>query len=78
MGGAKEVQDAFIVYNQHTEDDRDVLEEVFTDVFSRFAVDINPTGEYKIKDLEFKAEENHDIQPTNSAISVNSDTGNLD
>ena len=57
LGSAKQVEEAFLVYNQHTKDDRQAFSMVFQDVFSRFAVPVNPSGNYEIIPLEFNAPE---------------------
>jgi hypothetical protein len=48
------VEEAFIVYNQHTQDDRATVEEAFSDIVSRFAVAVNPSGVYTIEPLRFQ------------------------
>lgn len=53
MGTAKEIKDATAYYNGITADERLVIEEIFKEVFTGFATNINPSGDYSI--IPFKA-----------------------
>lgn len=62
LGGAAELQDAHTFYNSVTVDDRNIFEEIYQDVFSRFRRPINPSGSYIINKLAF---ENGTSDPNN-------------
>ena len=53
LGTSTEIKDATSYYNGITEYERLVIEEIFKEIFSRFAVDINPSKDYSI--IPFKA-----------------------
>lgn len=53
LGGAQELQDAFVFYNSVTVDDRNIFEETYQDIFSRFRTQVNPTGDFSIDKLAF-------------------------
>lgn len=51
LGGQQDLQDAYEYYNIITSDERLVVEEYCYDVFSRFKVQLNPTGDYSVLPL---------------------------
>lgn len=53
LGTSTEIKDATAYYNGITADERLVIEEIFKEVFSNFATNINPSGDYSI--IPFKA-----------------------
>lgn len=53
LGGAAELRDAFEFYNSVTVDDRNIFEETFEDIFTRFRTPVNPTGDYSIDKIAF-------------------------
>ena len=53
LGTAAEIKDATAFYNGITADERLILEEIFTEIFSGFYFDINPAKDFSI--IEFKA-----------------------
>jgi hypothetical protein len=53
LGTAQEMQDAYLIYNSVTEDDRLIFEEIFKEIFSIYRNPINQTGDYSIIPLSF-------------------------
>lgn len=60
LGTSKEIADATEFYNSVTSYDRLVIEEVLSEVFAHFHVNINPSGDYSI--LPLKVEKPIDTQ----------------
>lgn len=53
IGENKQLSDASRYYNEITEDDRKIIEEILREVFSGFFYDINPEDDYSILPLKF-------------------------
>jgi hypothetical protein len=49
-----EITEAYSYYNNITQDDRLIIEEIFRDIFSRFSQAINPTNDYTILWLNYR------------------------
>jgi hypothetical protein len=53
LGTADEIRDAYMFYNSVTSDQRMVIEQDYTTIFSNYRNPINETGDYSIIPLEF-------------------------
>ena len=53
LGTSKEISDAFDYYNGITSDDRLVVEEILTEIFSNFYYNICPSNDYSILPLKY-------------------------
>lgn len=56
LGTAQEIKDAYAFYNEQTLDERNLMEEIFEEIFSLYKDNINPSGDYSIIPLEFNPE----------------------
>lgn len=53
LGTADEIKDAYMFYNSVTSDERKMMEEDYTEIFSNYRNIINMTGDYSIIPLDF-------------------------
>ena len=53
LGTSREIADAASYYNDITEDDRKMIAEILKEAFTGFVFDVNPSGDYSIKPLEY-------------------------
>jgi len=53
LGTSKEISDAFDYYNGVTSDDRLVIEEILTELFSNYHYDICPSKDFSILPLKY-------------------------
>lgn len=54
LGTSKEISDAFDYYNTITADERLIVEEIITEVFSGWFTDINPSNDYSLIPLKYE------------------------
>ena len=69
LGRTEEIKNSFMFYNEFTKKDRRIFQEIFEDVFSKFAREINTTGDYSITPLEWAGTE----KEGNNGISTDSE-----
>ena len=53
LGTSKEISDAFDYYNGVTSDDRLVIEEILTEIFTNYYYDICPSNDYSLLPLKY-------------------------
>jgi hypothetical protein len=53
LGTSKEISDAFDYYNGVTSDDRLIIEEILTELFSNYHYDICPSKDFSILPLKY-------------------------
>jgi len=68
LGGTSEIENAFILYNQTTKKHRNIIERCFEELFTWYFRDLNPGGNYDIKELSFQGNENRNTDTQGNGL----------